>query len=223
MPGTGREQIHILEKSLCGDLTIYNQHSTAGHKLIRLCRGFGESWNSSFKQKHWVALAAGAATHKPQQSGEGANTIPSCLVHDQTHWGTSHCRQCFSKGFGLKSCIELWKMLTFQAANGADTVCFPFLKRNWEGESSVSSALKEHAKHKLLWLTSLNAATPVTLLIPLQNNWQRKLDSLKILQGKGLKLWLSTPCPRPNPHNGKHDNKGMGQASSETTWKLLGL
>lgn len=80
---TRQEQARIKYTSLCGDLTIYNQHSTGRSqtimlflKLIWLCREFGESWNSSFKQKHWVALAAGATTHQTTTEWWGSKHHP---------------------------------------------------------------------------------------------------------------------------------------------------
>lgn len=147
-------------------------------KLIWLCTGFGESWNFSFKQKHWVALAAGTTTHQTTTEWWGSKRDPLLPRTRSDSLGNIYLTadNALQKILFSNLALNSGKCWFFQAANWADTMCFPLFKRNWEGESSVwphwlSSTqrlptLKEHAKHKHLCFSSLNAAAPVTLLIP---------------------------------------------------------
>lgn len=117
-------------------------------KFIWLHTGFRETWKFSFKTKNLGRFGCWY-NYSPDHNRVVREQIRSrpalCMI--RLIRGNLTAEMLFkSKGhsFVLKSCTDLWKILVFQVANRADTTCFPFFKRNWKDESTISLALPPH-------------------------------------------------------------------------------
>lgn len=93
-------------------------------KLIWLSTGFGGSWNFSFKQKLWVALAGDATTQQTTTEWWGSKHDPLLPRTWSDSLGNISVQTMLFKRFSSQ--ILHWTLENadfFQAANGADTIC----------------------------------------------------------------------------------------------------
>lgn len=165
-------------------------------KLIWLCTGFGESWNFSFKQKHWVALAAGAATHQTTTEWWGSKHDPLLPHTWSDSLGNISLQTMLFKGFCSQILHWTLENADFSSCKWSRYHVFSSFEKETERVNPASlwphhlssaqrlPTLQEHAKHKHLCFSSWNAAAPVTLLIPAHKQLTEKAGFPQNTSGK---------------------------------------